>query len=90
MLQHLFVLTPSMDGLGLTTEERRSAYRELFRYEFDPGLVDEIHQATHGGLVLGSDRFAEQIAALAGRRSRRGKAGRPCKAPEAGFVELPG
>ncbi len=78
---------PVYAGLGLTDEERRAAYRELFRYELDPGLVDEIRQVTQGGLVLGSDHFAEQVAALAGRRTRRGKAGRPCKAPEVEFVE---
>ncbi len=39
-------------GLGLTDEERQATYRELFRYELDPGLVDEIRRATHGGMVL--------------------------------------
>ncbi len=73
-------------GLGLNDEERLAAYRELFRYELDPGLVDEIRRITHGGLVLGSERFAEEVAALAGRRTRRGKAGRPCKVPEAAFA----
>jgi len=68
-------------GLGLTDEERQVAYRELFRYELDPGLVDEIRRVTHGGLVLGSERFAQEIALLAGRRTQRGKAGRPCKQP---------
>lgn len=66
-------------GLGLTNEERQAAYRELFRYDLDPGLMDEIRQATHSGLVLGSDRFAQEVALLAGRRTRRGKAGRPFK-----------
>jgi putative transposase len=68
-------------GLGLTDEERQAAYRELFRYELDPGLVDEIRRATHGGLVLGSERFAQEVALLAGRRTRRGRAGRPFKQP---------
>lgn len=68
-------------GLGLTDEERQAAYRELFRYELDPGQVDEIRKATHGGLVLGSERFAQEVALLAGRRTQRGKAGRPFKQP---------
>ncbi|MFA7239632.1 MAG: hypothetical protein WC091_05915 [Sulfuricellaceae bacterium] len=72
---------PVYGGLGLTDKERQAAYRELFRYELDPGQVDEIRQATHGGLVLGSERFAQEIALLAGRRTRRGKAGRPFKKP---------
>ena len=73
-------------GLGLTDEERQAAYRELFRYELDPGLVDEIRRATHGGLVLGSERFAEEVALLAGRRTQRGRAGRPVK-QAAGLVQ---
>jgi putative transposase len=72
---------PLYAGLGLTDEGRQANYRELFRYELDPGLVDEIRRATHGGLVFGSDRFAVEVAALAGRRTRRGKVGRPCKVP---------
>lgn len=70
---------PLYGALGLTDEERRATYRELFRHELDPGLVDEIRRATHGGLVLGSERFAQEVALLAGRRTQRGKAGRPCK-----------
>lgn len=64
-------------GLGLNDEERLEAYRNLFRYELDPGLIDEIRRITHGGLVLGSDRFAKEVAILAGRRTQRGLAGRP-------------
>jgi len=64
-------------GLGLNDEERQEAYRELFRYELDPGLVDEIRRITHGGLVLGSERFAKEVEVLAGRRTQRGMAGRP-------------
>lgn len=70
---------PVYMGLGLTDEERQAAYRELFRYELDPGLVDEIRRATCGGLVLGSERFAQEVAMLAGCRTQRGKAGRPFK-----------
>lgn len=68
---------PAYAALGAKDEDRQAAYRELFRYELDPGLVDEIRRATHGGLVLGSKRFAQDIALLAGRRTQRGKAGRP-------------
>ena len=63
-------------GLGLTDEERQAAYRELFRYEIDSGLIDEIRRITHGGLVFGSDRFAKEVVILAGRRTQRGLAGR--------------
>jgi len=46
----------------------QGAYRELFRYELEPELVDEIRRATNGNFALGSDLFAEQIAAALGRR----------------------
>ena len=80
---------PAYEGLGLTGEERQSAYRELFRHELDPGQVDEMRRATHGGLVLGSERFAQEIALLAGRRTQRGKAGRPCKKSDDPMPTLP-
>ena len=35
-------------GLGRTSEERQAAYRELFRHELEPGVVDQIRQATNG------------------------------------------
>lgn len=63
--------------LGLDTESRKQAYRELFRYELDVKLVDEIRQATNGNYVLGDTAFAQQIADALDRRVLRGKAGRP-------------
>lgn len=65
------------EQLGLNEEARQAAYRELFRYQLDPNLVDEIRQATNGNYVLGDTRFAEQIAETLGIRVSRGKAGRP-------------
>lgn len=56
------------DALGSDAASRQAAYRELFRYELEPGLVDEIRQATNGNYALGSDLFTEQIAAALGRR----------------------
>lgn len=67
-------------ALGLDDAARHSAYRELFRHELEPGLVDEIRQATNGNFVLGGERFAEQVAAALGRRVTPGKSGRPRKA----------
>ena len=64
-------------ALGLDTASRQAAYRELFRYSLDIGLVDEIRKATNGNYVLGSSKFAEQIAEVLGRRVTAGKAGRP-------------
>jgi len=66
-------------GLGRTGEERQAAYRELFRHELEPGIVDRIRQASNGNFALGNPRFTEEIAAMLGRRVIPGKAGRPCK-----------
>lgn len=66
-------------GLGSDAAGRQAVYRELFRHELDPHLVDEIRQATNGNYALGSPMFAEQVAAALGRRVTRGKSGRPRK-----------
>lgn len=71
------------DRLGPDAANRQAAYRELFRYQLDPGVVDEIRQATNGNVVLGNERFGAEVATLLGRRVTKGKAGRPRKDPEA-------
>ncbi len=68
--------------LGGDAESRRQAYRELFRYELDPGWVDEIRKATNGGFVLGSERFQKEVGTMLGRRTWRGIPGRPARADE--------
>ena len=50
--------------LDRDAESRRQAYRELFRYELDPGWVDEIRKATNGGFVLGAERFQKEVGAI--------------------------
>lgn len=66
-------------ALGATAATRQAAYRELFRYELDPGAVDAIRQATNGNYALGDERFGAEIPAMLGRRAVRGKAGRPVR-----------
>lgn len=66
-------------ALGAAGAARQQAYRELFRFELEPGMVDAIRQATNGNFVLGDSRFGEQIAQALGRRVQPGKAGRPRK-----------
>ena len=75
-------------GLGLDAASRQAAYRELFRYELEPGLVDEIRRATNGNYALGSVLFCEQIAATLGRRVTPGQSGRPRKPTELVSGEL--
>ena len=67
-------------ALGTDVENRQAAYRELFRHELEPGLVDEIRRATNGNFALGSERFGVELTQLLGRRVTPGKSGRPRKA----------
>lgn len=75
-------------ALGTDAAKRQAAYRELFRHELEPGLVDEIRRATHGNFALGSERFSDEVATLLGRRVTPGKSGRPRKAPAPESGEL--
>lgn len=79
------LLTPHhlYEALGIEDISRQAAYRELFRYQLEPGRVDEIRAATNGGFALGSARFQQQTSEALGRRTFRGKAGRPVKCDEA-------
>ena len=53
--------------------ERQYNFRELFRYQLDTGMVDEIRAATNGNFAPGSSRFKEQITAAIGRRVMPGQ-----------------
>jgi putative transposase len=75
--------------LGLDGASRQKAYRELFRYELEPGMVDNIRQATNSNVVLGNSRFNGEIASALGRRVTLGKSGRP-KARREGVVDKTG
>jgi putative transposase len=75
------ILTPHLlySSLGSSESARNRVYRELFRNELDPDLVDEIRTATNGNYALGSPRFQEEVAAMLKRRVTPGKSGRPRK-----------
>ena len=75
-------------AMGLDAASRQAAYRELFRYELEPGIVDKIRRATNGNFVLGSERFAAEVATVIGRRALPGKPGRPRKLAEPESGEL--
>jgi hypothetical protein len=72
---HLAHLFQKGWALGGTAQERQFAYRELFRYDLDPGVIDQIRKATNGNFVLGDNRFAEQIEEMLGRRATLGSLG---------------
>ena len=79
---------PVYTALGDDLEGRRAAYRELFRYHLDPGIVDQIRSATNGNYALGSERFRREVAATLARRVEPGKSGRPRKANKGGIADL--
>jgi putative transposase len=75
-------------ALGRDDNARLAAYRELFRHELEPGLVDEIRLATNGNFALGSAAFQEQVTAALGRRASRGVPGRPRRVADAQSTDL--
>lgn len=79
---------PIYQALGAAQVERLQAYRELFRVHLEPGLVEQVRAATNGNYVLGSSRFAAEVAAAVGRRVTKGQAGRPSKRLDVGPGEL--
>jgi len=66
-------------ALGPDENARQLRYRELFRFELDPGLVDEIRAATNCNYALGSAAFQAQAAKALARQVTQGKSGRPSK-----------
>jgi putative transposase len=68
--------------LGKTEAERQAAYRELFRYHLDPGVIDAIRDATNRELVVGASRFKDEVEAMTKRRARIGQPGCPRNAVE--------
>ena len=65
------VLTPHevYTRLGATPEDRRRAYRALFRGRLGEGTLREIREATNKAWALGDDRFRQKIERLAQRRA---------------------
>ena len=65
--------------LGENAEMRQYHYRELFKYQVDGQLLDDIRQAVNKGLALGDERFCDQVERLYGQRVKPAKMGRPKK-----------
>ena len=73
---------PLYQALSQDDRLRADSYRELFRYQLGPGLVDQIRAATNGNYALGSPKFFAEVEAALGRRVTRGMAGRPKRASD--------
>lgn len=67
------------NALGEAGLPRTASYRELFKNQLDPGLVDQIRASTNGNYVLGGSRFASEVESTLRRRVNKGRPGRPKK-----------
>jgi len=65
--------------LGVDTDERLHAYRELFRYQLSEQDLNLIRKAAHYSQPIGDDRFRQQIEDKYGVRLGSMKRGRPRK-----------
>lgn len=72
------------EALGRDAENRQRAYRELLRYDINDKLLDEVRDALNRDLVLGTERFKDEIEAMLKRRARPGRPGRPRRLDGAG------
>lgn len=63
--------------LALNDDERRDAYRDLFREPLAQHLIDRIREATDKGWPLGADAFVARVEQALGRPARPPKRGRP-------------
>ena len=77
MADELLTPHPEYVALGASSEAGCRNYRALFRTHMEPGLIDEIRQATNGNFVLGNERFSREIAEMLQRRVTPNRAGRP-------------
>ena len=68
-----------LHALGRTTEERSTAYRELFRTDLEPATVHEIRRAANFSVPLGNERFRAQVEQALGRSTGHAARGRPVK-----------
>ena len=68
--RNIEMFTPHMvyRGLGKTIKERTLAYRQLFKGHLDSNVITQIRTASNSGMILGNDRFKEEVETLTGRR----------------------
>ena len=67
---------PEYLRLGRQADQRRAAYRALFKAHMDPEQMEQIRLATNGNFALGGERFQRQIEAALGCRAERRQPGR--------------
>lgn len=70
---------PLYAGLGQCEDERRAAYRALFRTELDAEAIADVRLALNQGQPLGGSRFIDEIERATGQRREVRARGRPRK-----------
>jgi putative transposase len=70
---------PLYQRLGETPAERQRAYRDLFSKVLSAEVLSDIQQSTAQGVVLGGERFRQEIQIALKIRTSPGKRGRPRK-----------
>jgi len=68
---------PLYAALGSSSKDRQEKYRNVFVHHIDGELLTQIRTNTNKGMVVGNDRFREEIELLTGRRVKPQKRGRP-------------
>jgi putative transposase len=63
-------------ALGNEAIERQLNYRELFKYQVEGKLLEDIRSAVNKGMALGNEKFETAIESLTGRRITAKKMGR--------------
>lgn len=73
------LLTPHelVERLALNDDDRREAYRDLFREPLAQHCIDRIREAANKGWPLGGDAFVARVEQALGRAARPPKRGRP-------------
>ena len=72
---------PEYLALGTNEHSRLSAYRRLFDQQVPATLITDIRDALNTGLVLGNDRFKQEVERLTGQRQNHLKRGPKPKTP---------
>ena len=55
-------------ALGKTMKDCSQSYQEMFKGHIDMALLNQIRQSLNQGLVLGNERFKQEVEQLSGRR----------------------
>lgn len=68
---------PAYLALGESRDKRAGAYRDLYRVKMEERVIQGIRDSLQKDLVLGGERFQEEIEKMLQRRVRPGEKGRP-------------